>query len=161
MDIVASSQSPPFLGFLARPCTITRNGSLERSGPFPLAGSTLHKKCYHVIQLKGRAFEKVLLPEHQSNDIETCFVSFLICPIKFRDLSGFNRSFFLWIWEIICRNSLWESCKNNGKQRAKFPFIFPPNNNETCMCSCILSPRENRIPLNKLFILGGTPFIPT
>ena len=42
---------------------------------------------------KGSVIEKMLLPEYQSNDIENCLVSFLICPIRFSNLPGFNRPF--------------------------------------------------------------------
>ena len=40
------------------------------------------------------------------------------------------------------------------RQQAKFPFVLLPSNNDSWMCSCILSSWENGIPLNKLFTLG-------
>ena len=42
---------------------------------------------------EGPAFEKMLLPEYQSNDIENCLALFPICPIRFSNLFGFDRSF--------------------------------------------------------------------
>ena len=42
---------------------------------------------------KCSGFEKMLLPEYQSNDIERCFVLFPICPIRFSNLPGFDQPF--------------------------------------------------------------------
>ena len=36
---------------------------------------------------------KFLLPEYQSNDVESCRALFLICQIRFSNLPSFNRSF--------------------------------------------------------------------
>ena len=62
--------------------------------------------------------------------------------------------------EIFCRKPLSKTCKNKRKQQAKCPFVLLPSNNDSWMCSCILSSWENGIPLNKLFILGGRLFTP-
>ena len=50
--------------------------------------------------------------------------------------------------------------KNERKQQAKFPFVLLLSNNDSWMCSCILSSWENGIPLNKLFTKGGRLFNP-
>ena len=50
--------------------------------------------------------------------------------------------------------------KNEGKQQPKFPFVLLPSDNESWMCSCILSSWETGIPLNKLSTLGGRLFNP-
>ena len=60
--------------------------------------------------------------------------------------------------EIFWRKPLSKTCKNERKQQAKFPFVLLPSNNDSLMCSCILSSWENGIPLNKLFTLGGRLF---
>ena len=73
------------------------------------------------------------------------------------NLPGFNRS-FLSKYEIFCRNSLSKTCKNERKLQAKFPFVLLPSNYDSWMCSCILSPWENGIPLNKLLTQGGRLF---
>ena len=39
------------------------------------------------------AFEKMLLSEYQINYIKKGLVVFLICPIRFSNLPGFNRPF--------------------------------------------------------------------
>ena len=62
------------------------------------------------------------------------------------------------IWEIFCRKPLSKTCKNEGKRRTTFLFVFLPSNNDIHMHSCILSSWENGIPLTKLFILGGRLF---
>ena len=61
-------------------------------------------------------------------------------------------------WEIFCRKPLSKSCKNERELQAKFPFVLLPSNNDSWMCSCILSSWENGISLNKLFTLGGRFF---
>ena len=60
--------------------------------------------------------------------------------------------------EIFCRKPLSKTCKNERKQQAKFPFVLLLSNNDSWMCSCILSSWENGLPLNKLFTLGGRLF---
>ena len=60
--------------------------------------------------------------------------------------------------EIFCGMPLSKTCKNERKQEAKFPFVLLPSNNDSWMCSCILSSWENGIPLNKLFTAGGRLF---
>ena len=42
---------------------------------------------------KHLAFENILLPEYQSNEIENCLVLSPICQIRLSNLPGFNRSF--------------------------------------------------------------------
>ena len=53
-----------------------------------------------------------------------------------------------------------ENLQDERKQQAKFPFVLLPSNNDSWMCSCVLSSWENGIPLNKLFTLGGRLFNP-
>ena len=53
-----------------------------------------------------------------------------------------------------------EDLQNRAKTASKFPFVLLPSNNDSWMCSCILSSWENGIPLNKLFTLGGRLFNP-
>ena len=60
--------------------------------------------------------------------------------------------------EIFCRKPLSKTCKNERKQQAKFPFVLLPSNNDSWMCSCILSSWENG--MNNLFTLGGRLFNP-
>ena len=55
--------------------------------------------------------------------------------------------------EIFCRKPLPKTCKNERKQQAKFPRVLLPSNDDSWMCSCIMSSWENGIPLNKLFFL--------
>ena len=63
-------------------------------------------------------------------------------------------------YEIFCRRTLSKTCKNERKQQANFPFVLLLGNNDSLMCSCILSSWENGIPLNKLSTLGGRLFNP-
>ena len=100
-------------------------------------------KICRVSQLKRPAFEKILIPQYQSNDVENCRVLSSICQIRFSNLPGFNQSFVPS-----------KTCKNERKQQAKFHFVLLPSNNDSWICSCILSSWENGIPLNKLFTLG-------
>ena len=46
------------------------------------------------------------------------------------------------------------------KEENEIPFVLLPSNNDSWLCSCILSSWENGIPLNKLFTLGGRLFNP-
>ena len=62
--------------------------------------------------------------------------------------------------EIFCKKPLSKICKNERKQQARFPIVLLPSNNDSWMCSCILSSWENGIPLNNLFTLGGRLFNP-
>ena len=45
-----------------------------------------------LLVVAKQTFEKILLPEYQSNDTGNCLVIFLICPINFRNLPR-NRPF--------------------------------------------------------------------
>ena len=60
--------------------------------------------------------------------------------------------------EIFCNKPLSKTCKNERKQQAKFPFALLFNNNDSSMCSCILSSWESGITLNNLFTQGGRRF---
>ena len=51
-----------------------------------------------------------------------------------------------------------KTCQNERKHPAKFPFVLLPSNNDSWMGSCILSLRENGIPLKNLFTQGGRLF---
>ena len=45
--------------------------------------------------------------------------------------------------------------KSECKHQVIFPFVLLPSNNDSWMFSCLLSPWENGIFLNKLFTLGA------
>ena len=62
--------------------------------------------------------------------------------------------------EIFCRKPLPKTCKNERKTASKAPCVLLPSNNDSWMCSCILSSWENGIPLNKLFAPRGRLFNP-
>ena len=73
----------------------------------------------------------------------------LISPIWFSNLPG---------REIFCRKALSETCKNEWKQLARFPFILFLSN-VTLGCVHVFRPlRRTGIPLNKLFILRSRLF---
>ena len=115
---------------------------------------------YRVSQQELPAFEKILLPEHHSNDIENCLVLSPICQIKFSNLPGFNRPFI----PVEIGDFLQKAPFGNQQKRVKtpseIPFVLLPSNNDSWMCSCILSSWKNGIPLNKSFTLGGSLFNP-
>ena len=46
-----------------------------------------------------------------------------------------------------------KTCKTS--KHSKCPFFLLPSNDDSLLCSCILSSWENGIPLNKLLTLGG------
>ena len=97
---------------------------------------------------KRPAFDKILIPEYQSNDIENSLVLSLTCQIRFSNLPGFNPSFLpVEIGDFFAESTF--------RKHAKFPFVLLPSNNDTWMCSCILPSWETGIPLNKLFIHTG------
>ena len=62
--------------------------------------------------IKRPAFEKIQLPEYQSNDIENCLILSPLCQIMFSNLPGFNRPFLLVEMEIFCRKPLSKTCKD-------------------------------------------------
>ena len=97
-------------------------------------------------------FEKILIPEYQSNDVENCLVLSSICQIRFSNLPSFNQSFLpIEIGDFLQKAPFDKTCKNERKQQAKFPFVLLPSNNDSWMCSCILTSWENGILLNMLF----------
>ena len=56
----------------------------------------LNTKIRHILpgeSIKRAAFEKIMIPEFQSNDVYDCPVLSPICQIRFSNLPGFNRSF--------------------------------------------------------------------
>ena len=102
---------------------------------------------------------KILIPEYQSNDIKNCLVLFPICQIRFSNLPGFNRLFLpVEIGDFLQKAPSENLLKTSENSKQKFPFVLLPSNNDSWMCSCILSSWENGIPLNKLFTLGGRLF---
>ena len=62
--------------------------------------------------------------------------------------------------EVFCRKPLSKTCKNERKDKARFPIVLLPSINDTWMCSCILSSWESELPLNKLLTLEGRLFNP-
>ena len=105
-------------------------------------------------------FAKILIPQYQSNDVENCLVLSPICQVRFSNLPGFTRSLFAVEIEDFLQKDPLKACKNERKQQAKFLFVLLPSNNDSWMCSCIVSSWENGIPLNKLFTLRGRLFNP-
>ena len=95
---------------------------------------------------------KILLPEYQSNDIENCLVLFPICLIRLSNLPGFNRLFLPVEMGDLLQKASFENLQNRVKTTSKISLSSPPSNNDTWMCTCILSSWENGISLNKLFI---------
>ena len=102
-----------------------------------------NRKKYHVSR---PAFEKVMIPDHQSNDIEHSLVLSPICQIWFSDLTGFNRSFLPVEIGDFLQKAPFENLKKGAETASK---ISLPSNNDSWMCSCIVSSWENGIPLNK------------
>ena len=94
---------------------------------------------YQVSQLKRPAFEKILRPEYQSNDIEICLVLSSLCQIKFSNLPAFNRSFLPVEMGDFLQIVPFENLQKRVKHQAKFPFVLLPNDNDSWICSCILS----------------------
>ena len=101
---------------------------------------------------------KILIPEYQSNEIENCLILSPICQIRSSNLSDFNRPFLPVEIGDFLQKAPSENLQNQRKQQAKFPFVLLPSNNDSWMCSCILSSWENGIPLNELFTPGGRLF---
>ena len=99
-----------------------------------------------------------MIPEYQINDVQSCLVLFPICQIRFSNSPGFNRSFLSVEIGDFLQKVPFENLQSDRKQQAKFPFALLPSNNDSWMCSCILSSWENGITLNKLFTLGGRLF---
>ena len=60
---------------------------------YRMVARDIAQQYYRMSQNKGPTFEKMLLPEHHSNDIENCLFLSLICPIRFSNLPGFNQPF--------------------------------------------------------------------
>ena len=106
----------------------------------------------------ARRLKKILIPEYHSNDVEKCLVYpryVKLGSVIYPALIGHS---FPSKMEIFCRKPLSKTCQNERKQQAKFPYVLLPSNNDSWMCSCILSQWENGIPLNKVFTLGGRLF---
>ena len=89
-----------------------------------------------------------------------CLVLFPIYPIRFSNLTGFNRSFLPVEMGEFLQKAPFENLQKRVKQQAIFPFVLLPINTDIWMCSCILTSRDNGGPLNKLFILRGSLFQP-
>ena len=59
------------------------------------------------------------------------------------------------------QKATFESLQKQVKAPSKISlFVLLPSNNDSWMCSCIMSSWENGIPLNKIFTLGGRLFNP-
>ena len=82
----------------------------------------------------------MLLPEYQSNDVENCLISLPICS-----LIGHS---FPWIWGNFLQKAPSETSKMSANDEPN-PFVFLPNNDDTHVYPCNLSPWENGIPLNE------------
>ena len=65
--------------------------------------------------IKMRAFEKILLSEYQSNEIENCLILSPICQIRSSNLPGFNRPFL----PVEIRDFLQKASFKNLQKRAK------------------------------------------
>ena len=71
--------------------------------------------------MKGLAFEKILLPEYQSNDIERCLVLFPIWPIRFSNLPGFNVPFIP--VDVSTDSTFRKPAKTGEKNNKGFPLL--------------------------------------
>ena len=75
--------------------------------------------------VKGMAFEKMLLPKYQSNDIENRSVLFPICPIRLSDLPGFNWSFLLVeMGDIMQKAPFVNSTTTSENNKQDLPFVL-------------------------------------
>ena len=64
-------------------------------------------------------FEKILLPEYQSNDVEKCPVLSLICQISFSNLLGFNQSFLPVEIGDFLQKTLFKNLQKRAKTASK------------------------------------------
>ena len=75
------------------------------------------KGLYKVSQDKGPAFEKMLLPEYQSNGIENYLVLFPVSSALFSNLTGLNWPFLPFEFEV--GDFLWKAAFGNVQKHVK------------------------------------------
>ena len=75
-------------------------------------------------------------------------------------LPGFNQSFLPVEMGDFPQKAPFENLLKRAKTASKISLFLLPSNNDSWVCSCISSSRENVIPLNKSFTLGGRLFKP-
>ena len=73
--------------------------------------------------IKRPTFEKVLLHEYQSNDIEKCLVLSPVCQIRFSNVLGFNRSFLPVEIGDFLQKAPFGNLQKRVKRQARFPFV--------------------------------------
>ena len=73
---------------------------------------------------KCPVFEKILLPEYHSNDIENCLVLFLVRPIRFSNLPGSNRPFLPVEMGVFLQESTFRKpAKTSENAKQDFPLF--------------------------------------
>ena len=107
--------------------------------PFYVPGES--KKC--------PTFEKIVLLEYHGNDVDNHLVLFPVRPIRLSNLPGFNRPFFPVEIGDFLQKAPFENLQIRVKHQGRFHFVPPPSNNDSWMCSFVLSSWENGIPLNE------------
>ena len=114
--------------------------------------------------IKGPAFEKIMLPEYQRNDIDNCLFLFTISPTRFSNYP-FVRSFlfgrsFLSKWDVFGRNPLSKARKTSENNKQDIPlFSFLAIMTLGCTHAfCPLGGME--FPMTRLVIQWGGLFIP-
>ena len=118
------------------------------------------KSLYWVSQYGELTFEKMLLLECQSNNIENCLVLFYFRYVQLDSVifpALIRHSFPVAMGDCL-QQAPFKNPQKRVKTASKISLVILPGNNDTLMHLCILSSWENEIPLNKLFILGGRLF---
>ena len=77
------------------------------------------------------AFEKILILQYQSNDVENCLVLSPIHQIRFSNLPGFDRSILpVKIGDFLEKATV-KNLQKRAKTASKFPFVLLPSNNDS------------------------------
>ena len=84
---------------------------------------------YHLpgesIRTPDTAFEKILIPEYPSNDVENCRVLSPICQIRFSNLPGFNWSFLPVEIGDFLQKAPFENLQRRAKTASKISLCSP------------------------------------
>ena len=110
-------------------------------------------------QKKRSTFENIILECHRS-EVENYLALFPVRPTRFSNLPGFNWPLFPVEIGYFLHKASFENLHKRVKNQSRFPVVRLHSNNDTWMCSCILSSWENGIPLNMIIILRGRLFNP-
>ena len=98
-------------------------GNLSFSFPLKIKGNVL--MLIYRLSKKSLAFEKTLLPEYQSNDIEKCLVLFPTCPIRFRNLPSLSLPLIPVSMGRFLQKSPFKSLqKASENSKQNFPLFF-------------------------------------